>query len=823
MVDNSIKNPKIYVLDTSVLLFDHRCLFKFKKHNVVIPIPVLEELDDFKVGNETKNFEARGVIRDLDNLFSNKKSTEWCSLGKDRGYISIRSSEFNSDKNNKSSCDLFGKDSEDNKILDTARSLSTEYPESRVILVSKDINLRLKSKSLGIDSQDYQNGKLENLKAIKNANSTLIVDEYEAFNTLYSSKNSNCLADLVIEDTKSLINNSYYTLSDGNKGTILTKYKNNSNSFYRVEKRWAYNISPKNAEQTFAMDALLDPSIHLVAINGIAGSGKAQPLDEPVLTPTGWKPMGDLKPGDQVIGSNGKPTNVLSVHPQGKLDIYEVKFSDGSSTRCCGDHLWNVLPYLRRHKSNKNYNKYVTLNTNTLKENLRYISKGKNTYNYSIPTVRPVEFDNKEVDIDPYYLGVLLGDGCLRNQISLSCSDESIKEEVLRTMPKEDRLSSPQTKSDSNTVDYYISVQDPLIKTSSNRRDHYISVTKKFLNNEGLYGVLSDTKFIPEDYLYNSSEIRISLLQGLMDTDGTIESSGHGLSFSTTSVTLSEQVGFIVNSLGGTYSVNSRNTYYTYKGERKQGKTSYRLYIKLPPEIVPFRSCKFKLKRYKPLTKYKPMRFIESIDKVCNDECQCIKVEAEDSLYVTKDFIVTHNTLLAIAAALEQNNKYNNIMLARPIIPLSNRSIGFLPGEANDKISPYMQPLFDNIKFIKSQCKGENSKKVQRINEMQEKGELELTALAFIRGRSLNDTFIIIDEAQNLTPHEVKTIVTRAGTNTKIVFAGDVNQIDTPYMDEKSNGLSYLISKMKGQDLFSHIKLVKGERSELANLANKLL
>jgi PhoH-like ATPase len=153
---------------------------------------------------------------------------------------------------------------------------------------------------------------------------------------------------------------------------------------------------------------------------------------------------------------------------------------------------------------------------------------------------------------------------------------------------------------------------------------------------------------------------------------------------------------------------------------------------------------------------------------------------------------------------------------------LSNKEIGFLPGDANDKISPYMEPLWDNLKFIKAQY-GEHEKKHKAISEMVENKKIVITPLAFIRGRSFSNIMFIIDEAQNLTPHEIKTIITRAGENTKIVFTGDVHQIDTPYLDEYSNGLAYLIQKIKNQPLFAHVRLEKGERSELANLANDLL
>jgi PhoH-like ATPase len=182
----------------------------------------------------------------------------------------------------------------------------------------------------------------------------------------------------------------------------------------------------------------------------------------------------------------------------------------------------------------------------------------------------------------------------------------------------------------------------------------------------------------------------------------------------------------------------------------------------------------------------------------------------------------TGKTLLALAAALEQKNNFRQIYLARPIIPLSNKDIGYLPGDIKSKLNPYMEPLYDNLKFIQNQFK-ETDKEFTKIKEMLESEKLVITPLAYIRGRSLSNIFFIVDEAQNLTPHEVKTIITRAGEGTKIVFTGDIYQIDTPYLDAYSNGLSYLIDKMRDQKLYAHVTLDKGERSELANLANLLM
>ncbi|WP_082780388.1 PhoH family protein [Rufibacter sp. DG15C] len=182
----------------------------------------------------------------------------------------------------------------------------------------------------------------------------------------------------------------------------------------------------------------------------------------------------------------------------------------------------------------------------------------------------------------------------------------------------------------------------------------------------------------------------------------------------------------------------------------------------------------------------------------------------------------TGKTLLALAGALEQREQYNQIYLARPIVPLGNRDLGFLPGDANSKIGPYMEPLWDNLKFIQNQFP-DHSKESNRIKQMVEDDRLVITPLAYIRGRSLSNIIFIVDEAQNLTPHEIKTIISRAGENTKIIFTGDIYQIDTPYLDTQSNGLSYLIDKVKNHPLYAHITLQRGERSELANLANELL
>ena len=202
-----------------------------------------------------------------------------------------------------------------------------------------------------------------------------------------------------------------------------------------------------------------------------------------------------------------------------------------------------------------------------------------------------------------------------------------------------------------------------------------------------------------------------------------------------------------------------------------------------------------------------------ALDVLCNPDIQLVSLTGKAG---------TGKTLLALAAALHQHKRYKQIFLARPIVPLANRDLGFLPGDVKEKMDPYMQPLFDNLTVIKHRFSAQSPEFI-RINDMVKEEKLVITPLAYIRGRSLSNIFFIVDEAQNLTPHEVKTIITRAGEGTKMVFTGDIEQIDSPYLDAGSNGLSYLSDKMKGQDLFAHVNLVKGERSFLAELASRLL
>ncbi len=442
---------KIFVLDTSVILFDHNAIMCFAEHDVAIPIPVLEELDEFKKGHDSKNFEAREFIRFLDKKAGNNSLTDWLKLdgakhGRFKVVMSTSNPGFDAEK-------IYSGNKMDHKILNAALRLKSEEPDKHVILVTKDVNLRLKAKALNLAAEDYQTGKVTDLQNFFTGRETVSGMPQGVLDTLYQ-EHSISMDDLneAAQKKVSVFANKYYILKSG-KSSGLAYYNPIFDRMEHVEKRAYYGIKPRNAEQTFALHAILNPEIKLVSLTGVAGTGK---------------------------------------------------------------------------------------------------------------------------------------------------------------------------------------------------------------------------------------------------------------------------------------------------------------------------------------------------------------------------------TLLALAASLEQRRNFRQIYLARPIVPLSNKDIGFLPGDAEQKINPYMQPLWDNLKFIKNQF-SEHDKSYKQVDEMVEQEKIVITPLAYIRGRSLSNIIFIVDEAQNLTPHEVKTIITRAGENSKFIFTGDINQIDTPYLDEQSNGLSYLVDKLQGNPLYAHITLEKGERSELANLANELL
>ncbi len=443
--------------------------------------------------------------------------------------------------------------------------------------------------------------------------------------------------------------------------------------------------------------------------------GRAQPLDSRVLTPSGFRPIGSLRVGDLVIGSNGLPTPVLGVYPQGRKEVFRVRAQDGASTLCCGEHLWHVFTASDRRRGKPGR----VLETREMIGRLRSARQRR----YELPLLSaPAELPHRDVPLDPYALGLLLGDGCLTGTTTptFATADRELAEAL------EERLDGIELKS-KGRVDY-------VLRHTEGHRGGVIvaNPVMKVLRELDLAGTRSATKFIPDLYLQNSSAVRVGVLQGLLDSDGgPVQQRGRScrIQYTTCSERLSQDVMFLVRSLGGVAYVRRRKAEGRAPG-RAQGRPvhhrsdAFVMDIRLPSTIQPFRLQR-KRAIYERDGGGRPMRFIDAIEPAGEAETVCIQVAAEDSLYVTEDFLVTHNTL--------------------------------------------------------------------------------------------NDSFVILDEAQNTSPEQMKMFLTRLGFNSRMVVTGDVTQIDLP-KDQRSGliAVSDILSDVKdisfvrfgGEDVVRH-KLVQ--------------
>ncbi|HEV8651456.1 MAG TPA: PhoH family protein [Actinomycetes bacterium] len=424
--------------------------------------------------------------------------------------------------------------------------------------------------------------------------------------------------------------------------------------------------------------------------------GRAQPYDSQVLTPWGFRPIGSLEVGDLVIGSNGLPTPVLGVYPQGRKEVFRIQTQDGASTLCCGEHLWSVTTPEDRRRGRP----HRVIETREMIGRLRRA----HAHRFELPRVsHAVEFESRNVPMDPYALGLLLGDGCLTT--STTPSFATIDSELALAL--ELALDGIELRR-KGEVDYV------LRHTAGHRGGVIVSnPVTVVLRGLGPAGTRSNTKFVPELYLYNSSEVRLAVLQGLLDTDGgpvTQRGRTCRIQYGTSSERLRDDVVFLVRSLGGVAYRRTRDAAGRPPGRARGRDVHHRsdvfvLDIRLPEGIEPFRLTR-KREVYRVSGGGRPMRFIHSIEPAGEEETLCIRVAAADSLYVTDDFLVTHNTL--------------------------------------------------------------------------------------------NDSFIVLDEAQNTTPEQMKMFLTRLGFNSKAVVTGDITQIDLP--SGQHSGLNVVREILTGID-----------------------
>ena len=377
-----------------------------------------------------------------------------------------------------------------------------------------------------------------------------------------------------------------------------------------------------------------------MAFLGSPGTGKAQPLYSKVLTPSGFKTMKDVRPGDTVIDGDGNPTTVLGVYPQGVKPIYEVSFRDGTKTRCSDEHLWVVQN--KKDRANKTYQ------TVSLKE----IADRKDCW--TVDFVKPVQMHNQELPIHPYLMGVILGNGQTSSGIVISIYDEEMLKYLPEFFPSGSYQLRLKSKFKPNKKDYSLMCTDTKRYTIGLRRFSYFGYHMYKL---GLKGKKSHQKFIPDIYLNASENQRRWLLRGLLDTDGYV---GNSIEYSTTSPYLRDGVMSLVRSLGGSANYITRQGKYTKNGEIHLGKENYRVFIQFSSEAE---SC-FHLSRKR--NAYNPKRTTDTFKKIITDityvgeeECQCIYVDSPLHTYVTDDYIVTHNTTVArIMTGLLYKYKY---------------------------------------------------------------------------------------------------------------------------------------------------------------------
>lgn len=548
------------------------------------------------------------------------------------------------------------------------------------------------------------------------------------------------------------------------------------------------DIKHKNETQKKLTQSIKNNDITICT--GPAGTGKAQTLDSLILTPNGYVRMGDITVGDEVIGVDGLPIKVNGVYPQGKKEIYEISFSDGTKTECCGEHLWLTQTYEER-----NYKKRVRGNDGTrirignkgiegkVRDTLEIMNtltvgdKSKKV-NHSIPIVKPIVFDKKETSIDPYLLGCLLGDGGFTTtSLSFTSNDTELVNELTKRLPENHFIKERYS-------------QNYVIKSIGVKENKITS----YLRNIKLFGLKSDDKFIPNEFLINDINTRLEILRGLLDTDGSVDKKSGTPIFYSTSNELINGVTFIVQSLGGVVKKTEKiGKYKKLNGEIKECKTIYTLYINLPNEFIPFKLNR-KIELLKLRTKYTPIRFIKEIKAIGNKEAQCISVDDEKHLYLTNDCIVTHNTLLSVAEALlllKQNpDKFYEIKLVKSITELKGESIGTLPGDANEKMLHIMMSYLDAFyKLI-----GE-----ELTSKLIDAGYIKMEVFAAIRGRSFSNCIIIVDEFQNITHDNAKTLLTRFSDNTKLIILGDIGQIDIK--DKKDSSLERLVNRVNNKPI----------------------
>jgi len=517
---------------------------------------------------------------------------------------------------------------------------------------------------------------------------------------------------------------------------------------------------------------------HLIAY-GAAGTGKAQPLYSKVLTPSGWKFMSEIKIGDYVLTPTGKKTKICGIFPQGKKHIYEIVFHDGSKTRCCLEHLWEInapSDWSRRKRGTKKI-----VNTQYIIDFLREKEVRKSTTNISIDLIDPIKTGDVDLPLDPYIIGCLIGDGCLTtNTPKFTTKDTEIVEYLQEILDENITIKScGETNYDYNFVD------------SLARKNKFNSVTK-VLKELGIHGKKSYEKIIPTSYINSGTEQKLNLIRGLMDTDGTVDCKTGTVSFSTTSEILAKQVQEIIWSLGGICKITSKIPTYTYDGIKKIGRRSYNVWITVrnPKELFSLQRKKDRCRE-----KYNELQYrrkIKNVNYIGEEEAQCIMIEDEKHLYITDDYIITHNTFItlynALRDVLDERTPYEKIYIVRSLVP--TREIGFLPGDHDNKADIYQIPYKNMVKYMFQMPSDADFEMLYGNLKSQE--TVKFWSTSFLRGVTIDNAIVVVDEFANLNFHELDSIMTRVGENCKIMFCGDASQSDLVKTNERNGIVDFM-------------------------------
>lgn len=591
------------------------------------------------------------------------------------------------------------------------------------------------------------------------------------------------------EDKEQYLENEYLVITQNGKivdKRVYQKGETRSLRAFEIGDSYTEIWKPKNIEQSLAFDLVEDEKVPVKLLTGRYGSGKAQPKSTLIPTPKGWRKLGDIKVGDEVYDRSGAPTKVLKVFPQGKKDNYKISFSDGRFTYCNDEHIWGCLT-----------NRGNLIVPFTVKEMLKKgIKKENGEYTFKIPVCQPVQYEEKKFDIDPYVVGVIFGGDCrLLEEDTISCRDEELIEQISKAL----RCGYLQ-----NAIGWNLTF-------GNGEKDLYgrPRIVPHTVNTFPFSELdkMAEAKKIPKDYLMGSVEQRFAFLQGLFDSAGIIEQSKGQIAFYSFNLQLIKDIQKLCYSLGLLPEVTEK---------KKDGKTYSRIGVSV--SIIE-KEKMLRVKSKKELThilqdsSFNKTISVTEIKKMDEKvEMVCILVDNDEHLYLTNDYLVTHNTGILCKAGVSavRKGKFNKLMWIRNNIEVKDTNpLGSLPGDLLQKMWWTAGPLIDH-------CGGEEG-----LLRLIEDGSIEVAYLGHLRGRDIRNSLIICSEAENLTKQHIQLLLGRVGEGSHLWLDADLRQRDKMIF-EKTAGIENMVEKLKDNPLFGYIHLEKTERSETACLADLL-